>query len=384
GGHMLTYFGLRGITGSRDDKSSLTCEKVGHFFSRDRGAVMFLREEDSYVGRGKKALLTVNGKSVFSGKVPSRCLLGEFLKASTYTMAINRFLLLATLLALQSGSQLVLQRYEELIKNHIVVVLFMSMIIGAGGNAGNQAAVSSITAILASRECIHSRAQFPHGNIDETSKESSGLERSHSSISLKSSYVSYVLHLSKWDSLLIYFPWLERLQKVWLLGRRKRLNTDNNSNNNNNNNTTTSSSSSAVQQVRRPTVLSLCVVLRYELIVAFCCGFFLMSIGALRVIFFLWFDGDNDYRETYSIPSSSTNSTFPTIKEGSRGFALVMALSLSIFLIVFTSVLVGATLPYMLHYIDFNIEHAAPIVQVLMDLVGTWLCCVTCSAFVSF
>ncbi|PWU84019.1 putative Mg++ transporter [Trypanosoma cruzi] len=364
---MLTYFGLHGIAGSREDKSSLAFEKLGRVFGRDCGALALSREGDGYAGRGKRTS-TVSGKSVFSGQVSFRCLLGEFLKASTYTMALNRFLLLAALLALQSGSQLVLQRYEELVKNHIVVVLFMSMIVGAGGNAGNQAAVSAITAILASRECINSKAQFPQGSTEDILGESLAPERPRSPLLLKPSYAPSFLHLSKWDSFLICFPCLERLQKVLLWGRRKILNTD---------------ISSAGREVRRSAILSLCVVLRYEFIVAFCCGFFLMFIGALRVIFFLWFDDDNDLSATYSIRSSSTASTFPTIKEGgNRGFALVMALSLSIFLIVFISVLVGATLPYVLHYIDINIEHAAPIVQVLMDLVGTWLCCVTCSAFV--
>ena len=37
-----------------------------------------------------------------------------------------------------------LRRLQELIKNHVVVTLFLTMLVGAGGNAGNQSTVNVI------------------------------------------------------------------------------------------------------------------------------------------------------------------------------------------------------------------------------------------------
>lgn len=50
--------------------------------------------------------------------------------------AYRRWLL--GLLVLQSSSSFVLDRYEGLLKEHIFVTLFLTMLVGAGGNAGNQ------------------------------------------------------------------------------------------------------------------------------------------------------------------------------------------------------------------------------------------------------
>eukprot|EP00232_Nephroselmis_pyriformis_P027889 CAMPEP_0182867966 /NCGR_PEP_ID=MMETSP0034_2-20130328/9034_1 /TAXON_ID=156128 /ORGANISM="Nephroselmis pyriformis, Strain CCMP717" /LENGTH=335 /DNA_ID=CAMNT_0025000353 /DNA_START=40 /DNA_END=1047 /DNA_ORIENTATION=- len=48
------------------------------------------------------------------------------------------------LLVLQSTSSVVLEKYEGLIQDHLVVTLFLTMLVGAGGNAGNQSAISVI------------------------------------------------------------------------------------------------------------------------------------------------------------------------------------------------------------------------------------------------
>ena len=45
------------------------------------------------------------------------------------------------LLVLQSTSSFVLDSYQELLRNHLVVTLFLTMLVGAGGNAGNQSAI---------------------------------------------------------------------------------------------------------------------------------------------------------------------------------------------------------------------------------------------------
>jgi Mg/Co/Ni transporter MgtE len=45
------------------------------------------------------------------------------------------------LLILQSTSSFVLDQYQQLLRDHLVVTLFLTMLVGAGGNAGNQSAI---------------------------------------------------------------------------------------------------------------------------------------------------------------------------------------------------------------------------------------------------
>lgn len=42
---------------------------------------------------------------------------------------------------MQSVSGAILQAFEQFIQRHVVVTLYLTMLVGAGGNAGNQAAV---------------------------------------------------------------------------------------------------------------------------------------------------------------------------------------------------------------------------------------------------
>ena len=55
------------------------------------------------------------------------------------------------LLVLQSMSSVVLEHYEQLIKDHLVVTLFLTMLVGAGGNAGNQSAIKVIRGLVSSQ-----------------------------------------------------------------------------------------------------------------------------------------------------------------------------------------------------------------------------------------
>jgi len=64
----------------------------------------------------------------------------EGILAEAYTR--GRWLL--GLLVLQSTSSVVLGRYEDLIRDNIIVTLFLTMLVGAGGNAGNQSAIHVI------------------------------------------------------------------------------------------------------------------------------------------------------------------------------------------------------------------------------------------------
>ncbi|KAL1522100.1 hypothetical protein AB1Y20_021743 [Prymnesium parvum] len=55
--------------------------------------------------------------------------------------------LLVGLMIFQSCSSFILASYEPLLRRHPVLVFFMTMLVGAGGNAGNQAAVLVIRGI---------------------------------------------------------------------------------------------------------------------------------------------------------------------------------------------------------------------------------------------
>lgn len=64
--------------------------------------------------------------------------------ASTLYEAYIRGRWLLMLLVLQSSSGFILDKFQELIQKHFVVTLFLTMLVGAGGNAGNQSAIKVI------------------------------------------------------------------------------------------------------------------------------------------------------------------------------------------------------------------------------------------------
>lgn len=65
-------------------------------------------------------------------------------EASTLEEALTRGRWLLGLLILQSTSSFVLDKYQDLVREHLVLTLFLTMLVGAGGNAGNQSAIKVI------------------------------------------------------------------------------------------------------------------------------------------------------------------------------------------------------------------------------------------------
>jgi hypothetical protein len=57
------------------------------------------------------------------------------------SMILDRAGWLVGLLVLQSMSSFIIQRNEIMLQKHLVIVRFLTMLVGAGGNAGNQASV---------------------------------------------------------------------------------------------------------------------------------------------------------------------------------------------------------------------------------------------------
>jgi len=67
---------------------------------------------------------------------------------------------LVGLLALQSCSGFILSRNEALLENHPVIIYFLTMLVGAGGNAGNQASVRVIRGLALGTLNERTQAQF--------------------------------------------------------------------------------------------------------------------------------------------------------------------------------------------------------------------------------
>lgn len=171
----------------------------------------------------------------------------------------QRLSVLISLLLLQSLSQFVLEAYEGLIAANVVVPLFLTMLVGAGGNAGNQAAVHAITGLVTGDLKPHHFATL--------------------------------------------------VKREFLVG-----------------------------------------------LVSSACLFF---IGFIRV--FLYYSNE----EVQPTPVLVT----------------VFAISLSLFFIVLASVVLGSALPFLLRWLRFDVEHAAPMIQVMMDIFGVLISCIVCSVF---
>jgi len=64
------------------------------------------------------------------------------------------------LLVLQSTSSMVLDMYQDLLRNHLVITLFLTMLVGAGGNAGNQSAIKVIRGLVSHHKSCKSGSAF--------------------------------------------------------------------------------------------------------------------------------------------------------------------------------------------------------------------------------
>jgi len=185
----------------------------------------------------------------------------------------SRIVALVTLLLFQSLSSSILQRYEQLIADHTVITLFLTMLVGAGGNAGNQAAVSAITG-LATKE-------YSTRNIFK--------------------------------------------------------------------------------------------VLFRELIVAFLIASTLFVIGIGRVVLFYY-----GKEGTINIFGASNANEIMEPK-----IMVIASISMSLFIIAFISVLIGAILPFLFKMIKLDPQHAGPTIQVIMDIMGVFITCYISSILLS-
>eukprot|EP01057_Protomagalhaensia_wolfi_P002422 Protomagalhaensia_wolfi_Nauph_80__2421@NODE_25_length_4703_cov_54_878859_g20_i0_p2_GENE_NODE_25_length_4703_cov_54_878859_g20_i0NODE_25_length_4703_cov_54_878859_g20_i0_p2_ORF_typecomplete_len277_score44_47MgtE/PF01769_16/1_7e03MgtE/PF01769_16/1_3e10_NODE_25_length_4703_cov_54_878859_g20_i020742904 len=68
----------------------------------------------------------------------------------------HRFAWLVALLLLQSLSSFILKQFEPVFLKHSIIILFLTMLVGAGGNAGSQSAVLAIRGIAKGSFAPHS------------------------------------------------------------------------------------------------------------------------------------------------------------------------------------------------------------------------------------
>lgn len=82
-------------------------------------------------------------------------------KPMTFYGAVkDRSTWLVGLLIFQSCSSFILARNEALLQQHPVIVYFLTMLVGAGGNAGNQASVRVIRGLATGSLNIYNRSKF--------------------------------------------------------------------------------------------------------------------------------------------------------------------------------------------------------------------------------
>lgn len=64
----------------------------------------------------------------------------SYFETSSLTMLFERSKWLVGLLLFQSVSSVIMKRYDQMLADHVIISLFLTMLIGTGGNAGNQSA----------------------------------------------------------------------------------------------------------------------------------------------------------------------------------------------------------------------------------------------------
>lgn len=82
-----------------------------------------------------------------SASVPANVLMDKYLGASPMRLLGGRLPWLVALLLLQSTAALVMAMFEELLDRELVIAFFVPMIVGTGGNAGNQPGVAVTRAL---------------------------------------------------------------------------------------------------------------------------------------------------------------------------------------------------------------------------------------------
>eukprot|EP01119_Soliformovum_irregulare_P024554 TRINITY_DN8823_c0_g1_i1.p1 TRINITY_DN8823_c0_g1~~TRINITY_DN8823_c0_g1_i1.p1 ORF type:complete len:259 (-),score=56.74 TRINITY_DN8823_c0_g1_i1:98-874(-) len=86
-------------------------------------------------GRKRKPVITLAPK------------IKSYFKTPTWESIRSRCFWLICLMILQSFSGIILQQYSDMLNEHIIIAMFVTTLVGSGGNAGNQSGSLVITAL---------------------------------------------------------------------------------------------------------------------------------------------------------------------------------------------------------------------------------------------
>ena len=107
-------------------------------------------------------LSRVNSMAALNGSTPDteRVKSHDRPPPNFFSQLRNRATLLVGLLIFQSCSSFILKRYSALLEEFPIIVYFLTMLVGAGGNAGNQAAVLVIRGLATGEVTVASQCRY--------------------------------------------------------------------------------------------------------------------------------------------------------------------------------------------------------------------------------
>ena len=107
-------------------------------------------------------LSRVNSMAALNGSTPDteRVKSHDRPPPNFFSQLKNRATLLVGLLIFQSCSSFILKRYSALLEEFPIIVYFLTMLVGAGGNAGNQAAVLVIRGLATGEVTVASQCRY--------------------------------------------------------------------------------------------------------------------------------------------------------------------------------------------------------------------------------
>jgi len=134
--------GIRAVGRSEGFKKHVTAEERGTKVLRDEGEDIKATVKDYPQGTTSKG--SPRDEELEGESQASENPVVDFTSQEVFAEVWERGKWLVALLIVQSIASMVLSQFEQLIKEHVVIALFLTMLIGAGGNAGGQTVAKCI------------------------------------------------------------------------------------------------------------------------------------------------------------------------------------------------------------------------------------------------
>jgi cation transporter-like permease len=160
----LTIVSLKSeIAALRDDNKKYGCDSHSRGGALRGGTHFEHFDDDVEFGDGYSSVSTHSTSASTHTATNTNTSYGGLLKGFKtpfWASVYDRCSWLVMLLIFQSFSSIILVAYEELLSSHSDIIFFLTMLVGAGGNAGNQAAVRAIRGIALGSLNSHTRNHF--------------------------------------------------------------------------------------------------------------------------------------------------------------------------------------------------------------------------------